>query len=174
MCGVGPVTHLCRVEGGAQRANGLSVGLRLLVDLQQLGGLSQRLQGFLGAAVGQLPVRQPLLQLPHVVPGDVKSSGSTTPIETLPNSNLWVETSDTHEKNSRSQTCYTHTLLVKGTMETHNVAPSQRPVLLTADVTNVTESGDAEENVTLPSIPLEARRSSTAVSYQDEVKLVKV
>lgn len=78
MAECGNVTHLRRVEGGAQRANCLSVGVGLLVDLQQLSSLSQRLQGFLGAAVSQLPVGQPLLQLPHVVPEnqDIKTSRS--------------------------------------------------------------------------------------------------
>lgn len=75
----GCVAYLRRVKGRAQRADSLGVSLGLLIDLQQLSGLSQRLQGFLGAAVGQLSVRQPLLQLPHVVPEDqdIESSSST-------------------------------------------------------------------------------------------------
>lgn len=72
------ILDLCCVEGGTQSANSLCVCLCLLVDLQQLSGLSQRLQHLLGAAVGQLPVCQPLLQLPHVVPEarNIKTSSS--------------------------------------------------------------------------------------------------
>lgn len=118
MAECGHIVDLSRVEGGAQSANCLSVSLGLLVDLQQLSGLSQRLQGFLGAAVRQLPVRQPLLQLPHVVPEDQDTKTKTfthqdqrfklqqQPINAL--LNMWSKTSDIGEKNlsSFTVTCY--------------------------------------------------------------------
>lgn len=55
-------------DGGAQAADGSGVCLRLLVDLEKQRGLFEGLQSFLGAAVGQLPVNQPVLQLPAAVP----------------------------------------------------------------------------------------------------------
>lgn len=69
MAGAGRTgSDLCGADGGAQAADGGGVRLRLLVDLEKQRGLFERLQGLLGATVGQLPVYQPVLQLPGVVP----------------------------------------------------------------------------------------------------------
>lgn len=59
---------LCKSESRAHAADGLSVCVSLLLDLQKLSSLDQRLQSFLGTAVCQLPLCQPLFQLPDSVP----------------------------------------------------------------------------------------------------------
>lgn len=61
---------LCCGEGSAHVADSLGVGLSLLLDLQKLCGLYERLQSLFGTAVCQLSLRQPLLQLPNIVPDD--------------------------------------------------------------------------------------------------------
>ena len=62
------MTDLCRGEGGAHAADSLGICLRLLLDLQKLCSLHQRLQSLPGTTVCQLPLRQPLLQLHNIVP----------------------------------------------------------------------------------------------------------
>ena len=59
---------LLRGEGGAQRADGLGVLRRLLLDLQQLSGLDDGLQGGCSFTLVQVVPSQPLLHLTGVVP----------------------------------------------------------------------------------------------------------
>lgn len=63
-------------ECGAERADGFGVLRRLLLDLQQLGGLDEGLQGGGRAALLQVPAPQPLLHLTDVVP-DSDTRGHT-------------------------------------------------------------------------------------------------
>lgn len=62
------VFYLSGGEGLAHGADGLSVLIGLLLHLQQLRSLDQRLQGLLGSACHQTFVPEPLLQLAHIVP----------------------------------------------------------------------------------------------------------
>jgi hypothetical protein len=57
-------------EGVAHGADGLGVLVRLLLDLQQLGGLDDGLQRGRRLALLQVVGPQPLLHLADVVPGD--------------------------------------------------------------------------------------------------------
>jgi len=58
---------LLRAEGGAQRADGLGVLARLLLDLQQLSGLDDGVQGGCSFTLEQVVPPQPLLHLTGVV-----------------------------------------------------------------------------------------------------------
>ena len=67
-------------EGSAHGANNLGIRLSFLLDLQKLRSLDERLQSLLGAAVCQVPLHQPLLQLPDIVPED-RGTGQTIQTE---------------------------------------------------------------------------------------------
>lgn len=66
--------YLSSGEGLAHGADGLGVLVSLLLHLQQLGGLDQRLQSLLGAASHQTFVSEPLLQLAHIVPANTHAT----------------------------------------------------------------------------------------------------
>lgn len=72
------LSDLGGADGGAQAADGCCVFLRLLVDLEKQRGLFEGLQSFLGSAVHQVPVYQPVLQLPAAVPKSRKSRRVST------------------------------------------------------------------------------------------------
>lgn len=69
-------TNLSGGEGQAHGADGLGVLVRLLLHLQQLRRLDERLQSLLGAAHHQAFVPEPLLQLADVVPATAEPSNT--------------------------------------------------------------------------------------------------
>lgn len=69
-------TNLSGGEGQAHGADGLGVLVRLLLHLQQLRRLDERLQSLLGAARHQAFVPEPLLQLADVVPATAEPSNT--------------------------------------------------------------------------------------------------
>lgn len=72
------LSDLGGADGGAQAVDGYCVCLRLLVDLEKQRGLFEGVQSFLGPAVHQVPVDQPVLQLPAAVPKSRKSRRVST------------------------------------------------------------------------------------------------
>lgn len=64
------IFYLSSGESVAHGADGLCILVSLLLHLQQLSGLDQRLQRLFGSAVHQTFVSEPLLQLTHVVPAN--------------------------------------------------------------------------------------------------------
>lgn len=61
-------TNLLRGEGRAERADGLSILRRLLLDLQQLSRLDDRLQRCSSFTLEKVVGSEPLLQLTRIVP----------------------------------------------------------------------------------------------------------
>lgn len=68
--------YLSSGEGLAHGADGLGILVCLLLHLQQLCSLDQRLQGLLGSTDHQTFVSEPLLQLAHVVPVNTRTHQS--------------------------------------------------------------------------------------------------
>lgn len=60
--------HLRCAEGGARAHYGKRVGIRVLADLQHLGGLDEGRQGGSGAPCLQTTAVQPLLKLTYIQP----------------------------------------------------------------------------------------------------------
>lgn len=94
-------THLSGGEGQAHGADGLRVLVRLLLHLQQLRRLYQRLQSLFGAARHQAFVPEPLLQLADVVPATETrlSSISTSSISETSRSPLSLPSDRNRRKN---------------------------------------------------------------------------